>query len=521
MFFNYTEIQPIIPDIKDIEEGQSRLYAAFKKVLLGEVGKIAELIKVNKQSILADPLASNDAYTSGPYFAMENVMAGSLIGPNIEFLNNNINFPLNLPLLEGKRKLGPGIAFVKPPNFFTQLISYGQSSPELACNYTGPGGTSKIREALATIVNIRLGGELTQDDVFLLPGGTTQGIDSAMEAISQIFPGSEVLLCGLSYYTCGDAARAYELPVIRSFPKNTNDTILKTFLPSAKEIELFLTSETKTLVITSPSNPSGETYSGKDFRDIVRLAKNKGLIILYDAVFTGLEFDDELPESVMKISREENYEEGIVVVDGISKRYNSPGARIGWLATCNSSLKRAVQDSSLIKMCNPPLIYEPLIRFIAYSEKRNSNVPIENQDEPDFLTADLIDTYYQEWLEWRKGSGKVYRQNYELIKELLPNMTNTEAGFNTFVRMSPAINQMDYSLKMLLLTGNYTQYGPWFGLQQYKWEEEIGNWMRISFGCRPSDLISMLASAIAFDCAYSDTVNKQSAYLELNYNNQI
>jgi aspartate aminotransferase len=60
------------------------------------------------------------------------------------------------------------------------------------------------------------------------------------------------------------------------------------FNPTAVEFEKCIGQNTKLIVLNSPCNPTGEIYSEHQLRDIAKLAKERGLWILFDESYRNL-----------------------------------------------------------------------------------------------------------------------------------------------------------------------------------------------------------------------------------------
>ncbi|MDX2444193.1 MAG: aminotransferase class I/II-fold pyridoxal phosphate-dependent enzyme [Bacteroidales bacterium] len=94
-----------------------------------------------------------------------------------------------------------------------------------------------------------------------------------------------------------------------------------------------ISDKTKLIVINFPHNPTGETITPGDLKQIVSLAREKNIVVFSDEMYRFLEYDsaDRLP-SVSEI-----YENGISLF-GLSKTFALPGLRIGWLTTKNINM---------------------------------------------------------------------------------------------------------------------------------------------------------------------------------------
>jgi aspartate/methionine/tyrosine aminotransferase len=99
------------------------------------------------------------------------------------------------------------------------------------------------------------------------------------------------------------------------------------------ELARLIRPDTKAILISSPHNPTGFHFDAAAWAAIVELARARGIWLLADEVYRGLEHDaaDQLP-AVCDL-----YERG-VSINGLSKSYGLAGLRIGWLATRDREL---------------------------------------------------------------------------------------------------------------------------------------------------------------------------------------
>ena len=102
-------------------------------------------------------------------------------------------------------------------------------------------------------------------------------------------------------------------------------------LPPIADLEQKITSRTKAVLICSPNNPTGYLYSREELETLKTIVQKHGLYLFSDEAYrefcyTGTHF------SAMQL---EGVDENVILLDTISKRYSSCGARIGALITKN------------------------------------------------------------------------------------------------------------------------------------------------------------------------------------------
>ena len=77
------------------------------------------------------------------------------------------------------------------------------------------------------------------------------------------------------------------------------------------------------LILNYPGNPTGTTYSADQLRDIAAVARQLGIIVLSDEIYSGLQFDGT------HVSIARYYPEGTIVSYGLSKWCGAGGWRLG------------------------------------------------------------------------------------------------------------------------------------------------------------------------------------------------
>lgn len=95
--------------------------------------------------------------------------------------------------------------------------------------------------------------------------------------------------------------------------------------------------DTKAIIINFPHNPTGLLATHREVDVIVRLARDRNLLLLSDEVYRLLEYDpaDRLPAA-------SDLYENAVSIGVLSKSYGLAGLRIGWIATRNTGLFKSM-----------------------------------------------------------------------------------------------------------------------------------------------------------------------------------
>jgi alanine-synthesizing transaminase len=100
-----------------------------------------------------------------------------------------------------------------------------------------------------------------------------------------------------------------------------------TFLARLEELYRTSTRKPKLLLISFPHNPTTTCVDLDFFREIVRLAREHGTMVIHDFAYADLGFDGYQPPSILQV---EGAKEVAVEIFSMSKSYNMAGWRVGF-----------------------------------------------------------------------------------------------------------------------------------------------------------------------------------------------
>jgi aspartate/methionine/tyrosine aminotransferase len=102
------------------------------------------------------------------------------------------------------------------------------------------------------------------------------------------------------------------------------------------ELAGLITPKTKLIYLCQPNNPTGAVFSEAELTAICDLAARRGIYVISDEIYRGLEWSGELSPAVVNL-----YERG-VSTSSVSKTLGMSGTRLGWMTS---------QDHDLIERC--------------------------------------------------------------------------------------------------------------------------------------------------------------------------
>ena len=106
--------------------------------------------------------------------------------------------------------------------------------------------------------------------------------------------------------------------------------------PDLSELRRLALPGTRLICINNPNNPTGALMNTAMLREIVEIARTAGAYLLCDEVYRNLTQEDCESESIADL-----YEKG-VSVSSMSKVFSLAGIRLGWIATHDEALRRAL-----------------------------------------------------------------------------------------------------------------------------------------------------------------------------------
>ena len=112
----------------------------------------------------------------------------------------------------------------------------------------------------------------------------------------------------------------------------------KDWAPDLNDLRKKITPRTKAIVVINPNNPTGAIYSKEVLLEMVKIAREHGLILFADEIYDKMLYDAEKHISLASLSTD------VVTItfNGLSKNYRSCGYRAGWMVV--SGDKEMVRD---------------------------------------------------------------------------------------------------------------------------------------------------------------------------------
>ena len=188
--------------------------------------------------------------------------------------------------------------------------------------YTAVDGTQILKEAIVNKFKRENNLDYTIDQITVGAGGKHVIYNLMMATLNK---GDEVLIPAPYWVSYPDIVLlAGATPVAVECSEEQD------FKITAKDLESKITNNTKWLIINSPSNPTGSTYSEQEIKNLSQVLKrNPHVNILSDDIYEHITYGGFKFFTIAQIPELKNR---VVTMNGVSKSYAMTGWRIGYAA---------------------------------------------------------------------------------------------------------------------------------------------------------------------------------------------
>ncbi|USU10558.1 aspartate transaminase [Sphingomonadaceae bacterium OTU29MARTA1] len=192
-----------------------------------------------------------------------------------------------------------------------------------ATRYTALPGTLELRRAICAKL-LRENGVTYDTAEIIVTNGAKSAIYTAFAAT--IDAGDEVIVPAPYWVSYPDAVLACDGSPI-SLPCAESQG----FKLTPEQLEAAITPRTRWLVLNSPSNPTGATYTPAEYRALAPvLARHPHVMVMTDDIYEHIWFEGETAPHFLSAVPE--LRDRTLAINGVSKTYAMTGFRIGWAA---------------------------------------------------------------------------------------------------------------------------------------------------------------------------------------------
>ena len=205
-----------------------------------------------------------------------------------------------------------------------------------ATKYTNVSGTTELRQAVCEKFRRENGLSYAPDEVIVGTGGKQVIYNLFMATINE---GDEVIIPAPYWVSYPDMVL-----LAGGTPVYVSSDMQSGFRARPEDIDAAVTESSKWIILNSPSNPSGATYTEDELKalaDVIR--KHPQLHVMCDDIYEHITFNGFVFKTLATIAPD--LKDRIFIVNGVSKAYAMTGWRIGY----GAGTKELVKAMSIIQ----------------------------------------------------------------------------------------------------------------------------------------------------------------------------
>jgi aspartate/methionine/tyrosine aminotransferase len=243
--------------------------------------------------------------------------------------------------MDGVYKLYFGESNLPTPAFIKEAAR--RALAEGYTYYTENAGLLSLRQALARYCSELHGVELDPGSEIAVTASGVQGLSICLRCL--VDPGDEALVLTPAWPN-GSAILQMSHAVVKQIPQ---PFVNGAYAIDFDALESAVTSSTRVLLYTSPSNPLGWVATERDQERLLEFARRHNLWLIADEVYERLYYGGApvSPSILRKCTRDD----AVVVIQSFSKAWCMTGWRLGWLAGRRDLISRASQLNEFMVSC--------------------------------------------------------------------------------------------------------------------------------------------------------------------------
>ena len=210
-----------------------------------------------------------------------------------------------------------------PAAYFEAVKNFSQ--PVLA--YAPSDGVPVMLDAIVDYYG-KIGAPITNKQVLISTGGS-EALQMALSSI--LDEGDEIIIPEPFYpnYSTFVTLTGATIRPVTTKPEEGYKFAIR------ERIEACINEHTRAIMFTNPGNPTGTVLTEEELKLMADIAKEHDLFIIGDEVYREFVYGGEKLMSLLQL---EGYEDNVIVIDSVSKRFSACGARIGCMITRNAEL---------------------------------------------------------------------------------------------------------------------------------------------------------------------------------------
>ena len=239
--------------------------------------------------------------------------------------------------MEGVLKLHFGESNLPTPRLIQEALA--KAVADGFTYYSENAGLPSLRGAIADKYQELHGVSLDPQHEIVVTQSGVQALNLATRCT--LNPGDEALVLTPNWPNGREIIRLYgatpvEVPYARAGDR---------FTPDFAAMEAAITSRTRLLLFTSPSNPLGWVATQEEQQQLLDFARRHGLWLLADEVYERLYYEGGVAPSILRLC---SRDDAVIAVQSFSKTYCMTGWRLGWIVARGDLVAKATQLNEFI-----------------------------------------------------------------------------------------------------------------------------------------------------------------------------
>ncbi|MGL5951442.1 MAG: pyridoxal phosphate-dependent aminotransferase [Cetobacterium sp.] len=222
-----------------------------------------------------------------------------------------------------------------PKEFFEAIENFKEET----IAYSDSSGRKELLDSVRAYYK-NLGMDYSNDEILITAGGS----EALLFTLMTLFDAGQEVLIPEPYYANYNSFFAMLGIKVVGIPTKFEDNFK---LPKKEVIESLVTEKTKAIMFSNPGNPTGSVYSKDELLMLNEISKEKNLFLISDEVYREFIYDGK--DTVSCGTFTDNLER-IILIDSISKRFSTCGARVGTILNKNKEFM-----GYILKLCQSRL----------------------------------------------------------------------------------------------------------------------------------------------------------------------
>jgi aspartate/methionine/tyrosine aminotransferase len=290
-------------------------------------------------------------------------------------------------------------------------------------HYTADAGLSVLRESIGSWLGDVAGARVSGSANLLVTSGANQAF--MLAALTILQPGDTAILASPFFFNHEMALQAASVTPLEV--ECTWDEA------GAAQLLARAVGGVRAVVVTTPSNPTGDVFSEATLRKLAEALRDRGVWLIVDETYLTFVYDRS-PASATRLMDLGN----VVVIGSFSKTFAMMGWRIGYLAAPERVVQEAIKAQDAMIICPSAIAQYALLGVL--------------KDDPGYSTGFLPDM-------------RVRRDYAASRLASMPGIewTPTPGGFFAFVNVAGCTDSLAFSMRLLDEAGVATVPGRAFG----------------------------------------------------------